>query len=386
MYTEAFSLESVKQLSIGNLISNPLVVSESIPVSKVVGILKKEDAYEVFTQDRGRIGMVMIRDILRSWSVATEKVESLAFAAPRLPPRAPLAEAARLMMQNRIRALPIVEDDKLLGSLMATSIIQTIPPSALEKYRVQDIMTPSPASLTGDDQVSKARSLMLRRKIDHLPIVDDQKLRGVLTSSQIVFDLYQQIAGVPEGKSFVDDSQRRLAAPSKFLMDTIPLTSAPSDKIGVVLKRMLETQKTYCIITQVGEVQGIVTYRDYMKLIAEEIVRRDVPVYIVGLPDDPFEAEQTRTKFIRSVETLRKTAPDIEEARAVIRSREPAERERRRYEVTVTLVTPGRNYAYSSMGFKLANIFDEVQKRLKAMMAGRPRPSRESPRFEVAGP
>lgn len=379
-------MESVKQLSIGNIISTPLIVSESTPVSKVVGILKKEDAYEVFTQDRGRVGMVMIRDILRSWNVVTEKVETLVFSAPRLPPRAPLAEAARLMMQNRIRSLPIVEGDKLLGSVMATSIIQAIPPSALEKYRAQDIMTPNPASLSGDDEVSKARGLMLRRKIDHLPIIEGQKLRGILTSSQIVFDLYQQIEGVPPGpKSFVDDSQRRLAIPIKGLMDTTPLTSAPSDRIADVLKRMLDMRRTYCLITQFDEVQGILTYRDFMKLIAEEIVRRDIPVYIVGLPDDPFEAEQTRTKFIRSVESLRRTAPEIEEARAVIRTKEGPERERRRYEVTVTLVTPRRNLAYSSTGFELANIFDDVSKHLKSIMAERPRPRRESPRFEALG-
>jgi len=352
-----------------------------------VGILKKEDAYEVFTQDHGKVDMVMIRDILKSSSVATERVESLVSHVPNLPPRTPLAEAARLMMMNRLRALPVVEGDKLLGCVTATSIIQAIPPGAMENYRAQDIMTPNPASLAGDDTASKARTLMLRRKIDHLPIIEDHKLKGMLTSSQIVFDLYQQIEGVPEGpKSMVGEVQRRLAIPIKSLMDTNPFTSIPSVKIADVLKRMLDMRRTYCLITQFDEVQGIVTYRDFMKLIGEEIVRRDLPVYIVGLPDDPFEAEQTRTKFIRSVETLRRTAPYIEEARAVIRTKEGAERERRRYEVTVTLVTPRRNFVYTAMGFELANIFDEVQKHLKAIMAGRPKPRRESPRYREPGP
>lgn len=379
-------MESVKQLPVSNLVSAPLIVSESSPVSRVVGMLKKEDAYEIFTQDRGRIGMVMIRDILKASNVVTEKVESLVFVAPRLPPRAPLTEAARLMMQNRIRALPIVDGDKLIGSLLATAIIRAIPPNTMEKYRAQDIMTPNPASLGGDDAVSKARTLMLRRKIDHLPIVEDQKLKGMLTSSQLVFDLYQEVEGVEGYKTMVDNTRRRLAVPIKGLMDTTPLTSAPSDKIADVLKRMLNMRTTCCLITQFDEVQGIVTYRDFMKLIAEEIVRSDIPVYIVGLPDDPFEAEQTRTKFIRSVETLRRTIPRIEEARAVIRTREGPEREQRRYEVTVTLLTPGRNFAYSAMGFELANIFDDVQNHLKVMTAERPRPRRESRRYDVEGP
>jgi len=70
-------LENIKQLAVSNLISAPLVVSEATPISKVVGVLRNEDAYEVFTIDRGRVGMVMIRDILKAWNVASEKVESL---------------------------------------------------------------------------------------------------------------------------------------------------------------------------------------------------------------------------------------------------------------------------------------------------------------------
>jgi CBS domain-containing protein len=380
-------LESVRQIPISNLVSTPLTVNDLTPISKVVGLLKKEDAYEVFTQSAGRIGMVMIRDILRSSEVTSEKVESLALDAPRLPPRAPLAEAARLMMRNRLRAIPVVEGDKLLGSVAATSIISALPAEVMDKYHAQDIMTPNPASLSGSDEIAKARNLMLRRKIDHIPVAENGKLSGMLTSSQIVFNVYQETDGVPSGpKTMVADSQRRFDIPVKGIMDTDPLTSPPSARIADVLKRMLDRRATYCLITQFDEIQGIVTYRDFMKLIVEEVVKSDVPVYVVGLPDDPFEAEQTRTKFIRSVENLRRTVPYIEEARAVIRTREGAERERRRYEVTVHLVTPKRNYSYSSMGFELANIFDDVSNHLKTMMAERPKRSRESPRHRENPP
>jgi hypothetical protein len=149
---------------------------------------------------------------------------------------------------------------------------------------------------------------------------------------------------------------------------------------------MLNADATYCIITQFDEVQGIVTYRDFMKLVAEEVVKADIPVYIVGLPDDPFESEQTRTKFIRSIETLRRTMPSIEEAHAIIHTREGPERDRRRYEVTVTLLTPGSNLSYSSTGFELANIFDDVHQHLKTMTAERPKRSHESRHFDESGP
>ncbi len=378
-------MENIKQLAVSNLISAPLVVSEATPISKVVGVLRNEDAYEVFTIDRGRVGMVMIRDILKAWNVASEKVESLVSTAPRLSSDARVSEVARLMMQDRVRALPVVDSDRLTGSVLATSIIQAIPSSIVDKYRAQDIMTTNPAGLEADDEVSKARALMLRRKIDHLPITRDRKLAGLLTSSKIVFDLYQQIEGIEGYKTMVDNIQRRLAIPIKDLMDSNPVVSEPSDKISKVLKRMLDMKATYCLITQFDEIQGIITYRDFMKLMAEEIVSADIPIYIVGLPDDPFESEQTRTKFTRSIETLKKTMPAIQEARAIIQTREGPERERRRYEVTVKLVTPRKSYSYSSTGFELANIFDDVQRHLKTMTAERPKRVRQSRRFDESG-
>jgi CBS domain-containing protein len=106
-------------------------------------------------------------------------------------------------------------------------------------------MTPNPAGLDVDDRVSKARALMLRRKIDHLPITKNMKLAGLLTSSKVVFDLYQQIEGVEGYKTMVDNTQRRLAIPIKDLMDSNPLVSEPSDKISNVLKRMIEMKETF---------------------------------------------------------------------------------------------------------------------------------------------
>ncbi len=74
--------------------------------------------------------------------------------------------------------------------------------------------------------------------------------------------------------------------------------------------------------------------------------------------------------------------PRIQEARAVIQSIEGPERERRRYEVSVTLVTPKRNYSYSLTGFELANIFDEVQRHLKTMTAERPKRVHQARRYD----
>jgi CBS domain-containing protein len=297
-----------------------------------------------------------------------------------------MAYAAQLMMEYRIRALPIVENGKLVGAVDELSIIREIPGAYLAKYRAQDIMTSHPATLSDDDKVAKARALMVRRRIDHLPVVNQEKLRGILTSSHIIFSLYQP-SEVPVGeKTMTAETRRSLDPPVASIMDLHPLTCAPSDTISHVLQAIADVDATYSIAVQVGEIQGIITYRDFMKLITEEIVKEEIPITIIGIPDDPFEAEQTRTKFTRAVEQLRRSFPYIEQAKAVIKTADQGERERRRYEVSVTLVTPKRNFVYTDMGFDLANIFDDVSNHLKAIMTGKLKRSRVSIRYQEPAP
>jgi hypothetical protein len=59
-------------------------------------------------------------------------------------------------------------------------------------------------------------------------------------------------------------------------------------------------------VTQWEELQGIATHRDFMTLLAAPKPESDVPIFMVGLPDDPFEAEATKSKFRRTVNQLRR--------------------------------------------------------------------------------
>lgn len=99
--------------------------------------------------------------------------------------------------------------------------------------------------------------------------------------------------------------------------------------------------KTCALITVLDMVQGIVTLRDYVKLVAEPEVKPEIPVYMVGLPEDPFEAEVAKSKFLNAVGKLKRGFPEIEEARSVIKISESFKgKERRRYEVDAVIKTP----------------------------------------------
>jgi hypothetical protein len=166
-------------------------------------------------------------------------------------------------------------------------------------------------------------------------------------------------------------TQKNLGYQASSIMET-PLTCQARDKASEALANMLQAGKTYNLVTVLGMVQSIVTPRDYINLIAEPKPIVEIPVYIVGLPEDPFEAEIAKSKFLNTIGTLKRTFPEIEEARSVIKiSKSVKGKERRRYEVDIVITTHKGVINYSHSGWELPSIYDELATRIKRLMTQR---------------
>jgi CBS domain-containing protein len=365
-------LDRINRIEIGQLTSAPIVFSPSTPISKIIGSLKQMGEYEVFLEGKEKIGMITLRDILRVSNITKAKAETLAFYIPKLSPRTAVREAARIMMEYRIKALPIIDKNEIIGRVTAISIINAMKEVGSLNVKATDIMSPNLVFLNEGDLASKARQLMIRRRIDHLPIQVDNQLAGIITSSNLVFNMFQATDTIARS-TIISEEQRKLEFPVKHIMDHDPLTCTPHDDITLIFDRMTKLKTSYSLVKLWEEVQGIVTYRDYMKLIVEQFEPSDIPIYIVGLPTDPFEAEMARSKVRRTVHLLKKSFPYIEEVRSIIKTFPDKNKIRRRYSVKTSIVTPKKIYHYSETGWELPVIFDSISDKLKKMLQKRQR-------------
>ncbi|MGB9022759.1 MAG: hypothetical protein WCC94_04910 [Candidatus Bathyarchaeia archaeon] len=140
--------------------------------------------------------------------------------------------------------------------------------------------------------------------------------------------------------------------------------------LSSVLSRLIDRRKSYTLVGIGEEVQGIVTYRDFISKLLVKRRKTRIPAYIVGLPDDPFEAEAVRSKFLRAINLLKKSFPEMLEARCTIKTSSPkGKKGRRRYEVKALVYTPHRMFAHSESGWDLLSVFDVTSDRLKRIMA-----------------
>jgi acetoin utilization protein AcuB len=102
-------------------------------------------------------------------------------------------KAFLLLKDNKIRHLPVVEKNKVVGIVTDRDIRHFIIPRKdpktkgkfnyqLRELAVEDVMTPDPITVTPNNRIDQVARLMLEHKIGGLPVVDKkQRLVGIVT-------------------------------------------------------------------------------------------------------------------------------------------------------------------------------------------------------------
>jgi CBS domain-containing protein len=110
-----------------------------------------------------------------------------------------LAAADEIMSRERIRHLVVLEDDGtgIVGVLSRRDVFRSALSRALgygaraqerlmDQLRVKDVMTNSPITIGPDEPIRSAAQKLVAEKIGCLPVVEDERLVGILTEGDFV--------------------------------------------------------------------------------------------------------------------------------------------------------------------------------------------------------
>ncbi|HQW13164.1 MAG TPA: CBS domain-containing protein [Saprospiraceae bacterium] len=92
-----------------------------------------------------------------------------------------------IFRSKRLHHLPVVENDKLVGLLTTVDLLWLNRP--LETYneiKVSDVMTTKLATLESTDKIGSAAELFLLNRFHAVPVVENGKLIGLVTSFDIL--------------------------------------------------------------------------------------------------------------------------------------------------------------------------------------------------------
>jgi universal stress protein A len=104
-----------------------------------------------------------------------------------------LSEAYTRMRRAAVRHLPVVEGKQLVGMLSDRDLPAYS--GQLEHTRVHVAMTPNPTTVSPDVSASTAAQIMLDHRVRALPVVEGETVIGVLSASDILEDYVRAARG-----------------------------------------------------------------------------------------------------------------------------------------------------------------------------------------------
>jgi acetoin utilization protein AcuB len=103
-----------------------------------------------------------------------------------ISPNRQVGQALKLMQKHEIRHLPVMEKDRMVGWITSRDLREILLASMLEEIKVGDVMVQAPLSVTPDTEVEEAARLIHEHKIGGMPVMEGDRLVGVITMQDLV--------------------------------------------------------------------------------------------------------------------------------------------------------------------------------------------------------
>jgi len=177
-------------------------------------------------------------------------------------PEMSLTVAQQLMHAHRIRHLPVVAGERLVGIVTDRDLRQASPshttalsPGELTYYMgttpIATCMTGDVVTIHPDEALVEGGRRLLAGRFDWLPVVADGQLVGMLTAIDCLHG----------GLRAAEPAATR--RPVSASMQRSPSTGRPDELVWRVYQRMREAHLRHLpIVTEHGQLQGILTDRD----------------------------------------------------------------------------------------------------------------------------
>ena len=186
------------------------VVHVDIPGNRddVLKILKRTGISGVpVLKNKKLVGIITRKDLLSK--PEETQLGLLMTAKPvTIEPDADIREAARLLVTHRIRRLPVVEDNKLIGLLSVADLIHAIAQMKI-KEEIKDSYTSTTFALWEDTPLPLVGRVMEISGVDAIPILNSESiLQGIISERDLIRNSsIEDSVGVSDFSNGTDDDE-----------------------------------------------------------------------------------------------------------------------------------------------------------------------------------
>lgn len=240
-----------------DVMKQPIHVDKDQRLSQAVDLFKKYNVARLPVLEEGElVGIITQRDVMRKigyfkedLKVSTYHISTCMTKDPFvLHPSDPVEKAVELFCDKSISGIPIV-DEELVGMVTKLDLIEV----HTYTQRVSECYTHKYLSVSANERVVHVRMLMLEHNARCLPVINSE-LQGVITTADVVFELYTFMGLVDRHQSTLVRNVSVLEA-----MNQNPVTTALDYPLETVKAVMVEKNLSTLPVIEGSEVVGLIS-------------------------------------------------------------------------------------------------------------------------------
>ena len=180
-------------LEVGDIMTEDIAtVCPGASVVSAAKIMSDKNISCIIVSDNGDLsGIITETDLLKKavaegYDFRKMTVEQIMSTPVRsLPHNLSILDASRIMEAENIRRLVIVEDERLVGILTQTDIVRVLTSYSMWK-NVEELMTSDVAAISTSATVKEAADVMASRDISCLVAMDNNTVAGIFTERDLL--------------------------------------------------------------------------------------------------------------------------------------------------------------------------------------------------------
>ncbi|MEM2102542.1 MAG: CBS domain-containing protein [Candidatus Bathyarchaeia archaeon] len=178
---------------------------------------------------------------------------------------AKIADAIRLMTENNVGGLPVVDNEGRIWAIVTERDIVNLLKDKISGVKVKEIMSKDLVTVKPETSIYDAVKIMTTRGFRRLPIASDKKLVGILTVMDVM--RYFTFGGVFKNLRSSTITQVLQTSIMEIATKNV-ITIDPEKDLGYAAKLMQENKIGALVVVEDNNLVGIITERDFFKTIA----------------------------------------------------------------------------------------------------------------------
>lgn len=176
-----------------------------------------------------------------------------------------IGNAAEIIVENKIGGLPVVDEGEIVGIITKTDFIDTCQGRPFRDIKVEERMTKDLITVSPQERLVHARRLIIDDGIGRLPVLDGDILEGILTAKDIAESMVSFRKVVPD--KYKSARIRNLLVEDVMTQNVKTISGEASIEETTLM--MIENDFSGIPVVDEGQLRGIITKTDLIKLIVE---------------------------------------------------------------------------------------------------------------------